>query len=131
MAMIRQAISPSGCSPSQESLTASSCTVRFISALYRMADVHWYVWTVFLNGPSTAVFFTYLLQVNYEPFMKDLSKRKRIQQPLHCRRHVFNDKCIFLSVIFSHATLDIDAESADLWISITLLRSPWVFKKAQ
>ncbi len=64
-------------------------------------------------------------------FTTDLSKRKRIPQPLHCRKHVFNDTFIFLSVIFSHVRLDIDVEGTDLWTSNTLRRSPWVFKKAQ
>lgn len=71
------------------------------------------------------------LQVNYEPFMKDLWKENTfnslcIVEGMYLLINVFS--CL---VIFSHATLDIDAESADLWISITLLRSPWVFKKAQ
>jgi len=29
-----------------------------------------------------------------------------------------------MPVIFSHATLDLDAEGADIWTSITLQRSP-------
>jgi len=66
------------------------------------------------------------LQANCKPFTTGLSNRKHIQlqQPLHCRKHVFDVKFIFLSAIFSYATVDIEEEDTDLWTSSTLQRSP-------